>query len=502
MPDKRVNRAKKNIVVSLGCQIITMLCGIIVPRVMLGAFGSEVYGATTSITQFLSYIALLEGGVGGVARAVLYKPLADKDDSAISAIMAEIQKFSRIIALIFIAYTLVLAGSYRFIARAEYLDALSTFLLVMVISISTLAQYYIGISNSILLQAAQKSYVTNAVNIIGTVLNAVLVVILVALDCSVVMVKLASSMIYVLRPVALWMYVRRHYRLVRVKKVDTNYLKDKWAGLSQHIAFFLHSNTDVVILTCLANLKAVAVYSVYNMVVASIQNLTLSFVSGMEALFGDMLAKKEHKQLHATFGVYDMMISCVAVILFSVTAVMIVPFVRIYTMGITDANYEEPLFALLLILSALLYCVRMPYHAVVIAAGHFRQTKLAAYGEALINVGLSIVLVSRLGLVGVAIGTATATLFRLLYYVAYLSKQIFYRKVQLFVKRLLVNGGSFALAYGIGSSVIARIPMEGYGTWAAWVVLAAIIAGAVTAALNLIFYPQDCARLLTKIRKK
>ena len=69
MSDNRESRAKKNILVSLGSQIVVLLCGIVVPRTMIGTFGSEAYGASASIVQFLSYITLLEGGIGGVARA-------------------------------------------------------------------------------------------------------------------------------------------------------------------------------------------------------------------------------------------------------------------------------------------------------------------------------------------------------------------------------------------------------------------------------------------------
>lgn len=499
MPDIRLSRAKKNIFVSLGCQLLTLLCGIIVPKVMLSAFGSEVYGATTSIAQFLSYIALLEGGIGGVARAVLYKPLAENDVSAISAIMAEIRRFFRVIALVFLAYVVVLACSFKTISRVDCLDWASTALLVGVISISTFAQYFVGISNAILLQAAQKSYITNFVNILGTVVNTVMIIVLVALDCDIIVVKLVSSIIFVMRPVILWLYVRRSYRLVRCETRDKTYLTQKWSGLGQHIAYFLHSNTDVVILTCFADLKAVAVYAVYNMVVANIQNLSMSFVSGMEALFGDMLAKKELKQLHRTFSMYETIISVIAVLLFAVTAVMILPFVRIYTADITDANYEAPLFALLLVLAALLYCLRLPYHSVVIAAGHFRQTSWAAYGEAAINVLLSILLVKRLGLVGVAIGTVAATAFRLVYYVVYLSRQVFCRAPELFVKRVLVNGVAFALSVMLGDWLTSHIAMPGYAMWVVGSVLTVMVTAAVTLMLNLLFYREDCGSLASKV---
>ena len=76
----RALRAKLNIVFSLVSQAAALVCGFIVPRLLINTFGSEAYGATASILQFLSYIVLLEGGIGGVARAVLYKTLAQRDD--------------------------------------------------------------------------------------------------------------------------------------------------------------------------------------------------------------------------------------------------------------------------------------------------------------------------------------------------------------------------------------------------------------------------------------
>ncbi len=499
MSDIREVRAKKNIVVSLSCQLITLVCGLVVPKLMLDAFGSEVYGATSSIGQFLAYITLLEGGIGGVARAVLYKPLAQNDMTTISAIMAEIRRFFRVIAVIFAVYVLILGCSFHTISKVESLDWISTFLLVVVISISTFGQYFIGISNAVLLQAGQRAYVTNLVNIIGTVLNTASIVVLVGMDCNIIIVKLVSSLIFFMKPVALWLFVRNRYRLEKAPKTDQVYLTQKWSGLGQHIAYFLHSNTDVVVLTFLADLKAVAVYAVYHMVTANIQNLTVSFVSGMEALFGDMLAKEEHERLHKTFSLYETIISVIALVLFTTAAVLIVPFVKIYTAGVTDTDYYAPTFALLLVLSAMLYCLRMPYHSLVIAAGHFKQTSLAAYGEAAINVVLSCLLVYHLGLVGVAIGTVAATGFRFLYYVFYLSGQTFSRRPVLFVKRLFVNGTVFTAGYVLGSMAIAPISIDHYGTWALCGVLVVAITAAVTGAGDLLFYREDCVKLLRKV---
>lgn len=492
METSRNSKAKKNILVSLACQFITLICGFLLPGALINAFGSEAYGASSSITQFLAYVALLEGGVGGVARAVLYKPLARKDEKTINEIMWEVRRFFRIIGWIYAGYVLILACSFKTISRVECMDRIATFWLVIAISISNFGQYFLGLSNVVLLQAAQRSYITNAVSIATTVLNTVAVLLLVRLDCSLIAVKLASSCIFLLRPVVLWRYVRKNYHLKKPEQRPVStHLKDKWSGLGQHIAFFLHSNTDIAILTLFSNLQAVAVYSVYHMVTSQMQNIASSFVAGMEALFGDMLAKEERKQLQETFGVYETLISVFTVILFSAAAVLIAPFVGIYTAGVSDADYQAPLFSLLLILASVAYCLRMPYHAVVIAAGHFKQTNVAAYGEAVVNVTLSVLLVMRYGLVGVAAGTLAATCLRFAYYVYYLSKHILGRHPGLFVKRLAVNAAAFLANVLLGGVLVSRDVLSNYMLWACAGVAVTVCAAVVTLGVNLVFYRSD-----------
>ena len=503
MADSRSKRASKNIVVSLFCQAVTLVCGLLIPRMMIGAFGSEVYGATASIAQFLAYITLLEGGIGGVARAALYKPLADKNIDLISNIIAEIKRFFAVVGYIFAGYVLILSLFFKQISDIKSLDWISTFFLVIVISISTFGQYFIGISYSILLQASQRTYITNYISVIATVLNTVLVMVLVKFNCNIIIVKLVSSCVFVMRPICMWLYVKKHFQLHAGTKTEEKYLKQKYVGLGQHLAFFLHSNVSVVLLTWMVNLVSVAVYSVYNMVVSQIQNLTLSFTSGMEALFGDMLAKKEHEKLHTTFSYYETLISLVSVTLFSCTSALIVPFVKVYTKGLTDADYIAPVFAVLLTLSALFYCLRSPYHAVVIAAGRFKETNVAAYGEVIVNVVVSVVIIQIDGLIGVALGVLAATLFRFVYYVFYLSKHVLHRSPTLFFKRMGINLASLTIVQITGILVSGAINVNNYLDWFVCALIVGLVALITNFALNFCFYRSDFSAFFNHfIRRK
>jgi O-antigen/teichoic acid export membrane protein len=498
---QRAMRAKLNIVVSLLTQFVTLVCGLIVPRLMIGTFGSEAYGATASISNFLGYITLLEGGIGGVARAALYKPLADNDSYGISAVIKEIQRFFRIIAYIFLLYVIILAFGFKSISHIECFDGYTTFLLVVVISIATFAQYFIGISYSVLIQAAQKNYITQLISIAAIILNTILTIFLIRLNFSLIAVKFVSSLVFASKPILMWLYVKKSYNLPRVNTRNSHLLSQKWTGLGQHIAFFLHSNTDVAVLTFFTDLKTVAVYAVYHMVISHIQSVTTSFISGAEALFGDMIAKKEYDQLNRTFRYYETLMSFVSVLLYSVTASLIVPFVRVYTRNVNDANYISPFFAIMLTLASLLYCLRQPYHSVTIAAGHFKQTKFAAYGEAIINITLSIVLVIKYSLIGVAIGTVCAVSFRFIFYVVYLSRNIMRRSIALFIRRMIVNAVSFMVIFGIGFVVQSLVQISDYATWVIAGVIITVAAIVVMIVFTYVFYREDLMPVMKRFKR-
>ena len=101
-----------NVVASAGLQVLTMASGIIVPRLMLVYYGSEINGLVSSIVQFISYFNIVEAGLGGAVIFSLYKPLADRNTSAISNIVTAAKKMYYRTGLLFSALVLLLAAVY------------------------------------------------------------------------------------------------------------------------------------------------------------------------------------------------------------------------------------------------------------------------------------------------------------------------------------------------------------------------------------------------------
>lgn len=433
-------RSKKtiyNMVSSLILKIMVIINGFIIPKIIITNFGSEVNGLVASISQFLGYIVLLESGVGPVIKAALYKPLAKKDKKKISSIINESNKFFRTISRIFILYILVLIIVYPFVINSNF-NYIYTVSLIIIISINVFAEYYFGMTYALLLQADQKSYVTSTIQTIVYILNCVIVVILAKLKCSIHLIEIVIAIMFTLRPILQKIYVSKKYN-INFDEYDKDYkLKQKWDGLAQHIAAIIHANTDVTILTIMSTLKNVSIYSVYALVTTGIKSIISVITGSIDAPFGDMIARNEKDNLNKKFSMYEFIYYTIISILYSCAIILIVPFVKVYTIGITDVNYIKPLFGGMLMLGQLIYSIRLPYSSIILAAARFKETRKGAWLEAIVNVVLSIILVKKYGLIGVAIGTAVAMLIRTIEFIIYSNKYILVRKLSKSIKKIFL----------------------------------------------------------------
>lgn len=435
---KRISQTKLNITGSLLLQVVSGICGLILPRFVLKNFGSEINGLVASVGQLLSYAVLLEGGVGGVMKAALYKPLADGDNVGISGIFYQISRTFRKISLVFIGFAVALSLCMKFVVDTQY-DWFFVFTMVLILSSHTFFSYYLGLPHRILMTADQKLYIIQFTQIVATVLNLLLCLLVMWLGGSIHLVKLTSATVFLLNPLVQRMYVKRHYNLVENDERTTAQNVHKRDGVVHHLAYFIHRNTDVVMLSLLGSLHTVSVYTVYNTVIYVLEQLLVSISSGLSGLVGRLIAQKNMTELNRIVDRYEACNNALATAFATVCAILILPFVSIYTSGVTDAQYHQPVFALLMIGGSYAYSIRHPFGCVVAAAGHYKETKAGAIVEMALNLGLSLVLVKPLGLIGVALGTCTAMSFRTAHTVWYLSKHILHRPVWRFLLKLVCN---------------------------------------------------------------
>lgn len=478
-----------NIFFAIILQAVTFIRGLFVPRLVISAYGSDVNGLISSITQFLSYISLLEAGVGSIFRACLYKPLADGDAARVSGIINEQKRFYRKLGFAFVAYVAVLCAAYPFFAKTE-MSKLYIVSFILILSVGTFAEYFVSLPYSSLLSADQKVRVNHAVTIVYYAVNIGVVFFWVSLRADVRLIYLSMCLLGLLRPLFYWLYVRRKYRLIKDAPPDRASLDQRWNGMVHHISYYVHRNTDVAILTICLGTASVSVYGVYSSIIMGVEGVVASVSSGAAAGIGAILAAGDERRAQRAVDALEFVQCAAATTLFSIAALLIMPFVRLYTSGITDADYIRPYFAYTFVLAEAIYCFRCAYSTVSGAANKFRETQLGAVLEAAVNLALSLILVlaTDLGLLGVAIGTAAGMLVRYAFEVLFLSRNVIKRSVwkavKMFGSSLLVAGAAIplcALLLDYGS-------IGGFGEWLVYALASASIVCAVAFAVYLAFY--------------
>lgn len=493
----RSKKALYNMIASISYEVIAVICGLILPRLILSRFGSNYNGITSSITQFLSCVALLKGGVDAVTRAALYKPLADKNTNDISAIVNATSKFMRKIALIFLGALFIFAAVYPLLVKEEF-EWLFSFTLVLILGISTFTEYFFGMAYSRLLEADQKQYIITITRIFSTLLNTVLAAILIKSGFGIHAVKLVSAFAFSLNPIIICTYVKKKYHINKKIKPNNTAISQRWDAFAQSVAFFVHNNTDIILLTFFTNTKNISVYTVYNYVILNIRNVVVTFITSFGSAFGDMLAKGEKELIKANLRIYELIIFGSTSVIYTTTGIMIVPFALLYTSGVNDVSYDRPIFALIITIAGAFSCFRIPYQTIVEAAGHFKQTRNGAIIEAGLNIIISLILISKFGLIGVAIGTLAATVFRSMQYAIYLSKHIVKRNIMIFIFHIILNAVIALSTYAL-SEYLFTFDIANWGWWVLKAVLVAVTSALISLILHFIFYRKDIIALISKI---
>lgn len=485
-------------------QIVSIIAGFIIPKLVLESFGSEVNGVVSSINQFLNYITLAEGGFTSIIYANLYKPLVENDEEKISKILYSSKKFYNKISFLYIGYSIILAVVYPLVVDSSF-SYEYVFSLVLILSLKLLIQYMFSLTLRTLLIADKKLYINSIVQIFLTIIQIVITFFVVKLYPNIHILKLVTALAYILQPLVFGLYIRKHYNLDLSKKAnkdnhdDVSISKQRWNGFAVHFASFVNQSTDITILTILSLLTDISVYSVYALVTTSLGGLVTAITTGLNSSLGHDFARNNLNEINDKLDSYEYIMNLLSFFLFGVAGLLITPFVLIYTQNVVDANYNQPLFGVLLCISAVIKLIRLPHSNLAYAANKYKEIKYPAFIQVAINVVLSIVLVFPLGLNGIIIGTIVSMIYKTVFHI-YFTKKIIGRKQLIFYKKIVV----FVITTAIGVLLsIAFVPAVNVDILS-WVVHGLIYSGifiVLFAIMSFLFFRKELKNFYNYLKR-
>lgn len=369
------------------------------------------------------------------------------------------------------------------------------------LAVSSFAQFYFGVVNGILITADQKGYLKYNVQTITLIVNTLVCVLLLKLGATIQMVKLSTSLIYLLRPIYLCFYVKENYDIDRKIILDEEPIKQKKNGFAQHLAAFITGSTDTIILTLFSGLTDVSVYSVYFLVINGLKQLIESLTSGIQVLLGKLWAENNIIEIKKYFFGVEWLTHFIVTIVFGATLILIIPFVLVYTQGINDVNYYVPAFSVSITFAYWIYCLRIPYNMMILVSGHYRETQKCFITSAIINIVSSVILVKIRGLVGVALGTMVAMIYQIVWLLKYNMKNIVLfgksRVIRQLLNDVIISGISIIICLNFDRNC---------GAFSDWVKLAVKVVLTwiiISIIVNFVFFKKYIIKLYNKtIRKR
>ena len=199
---------------------------------------------------------------------------------------------------------------------------------------------------------------------------------------------------------------------------------------------------------------------------------------------------------------YSPLSTVLTVTFFSATAVLILPFVKLYTAGVTDADYIRPLFALIMVLAEALNCLVLPCFNLTIAAGKLKESRMGAHGEALVNLTVSLVLVLWNPLVGVALGTLASALYKCVFYMVFSGRHILKMKTGVILRDLALTCGVIAALSCGGLLLSSLLPISNYLLWVLFALATVAVTGGCGLLLGALLYPGRVKGALSSLLKK
>lgn len=490
-----------NAISSLILQAVNIVVGFIVPHVLIGTYGSGVNGLVSSLTQFVSYVQLVEAGISSAAVFQLYAPLAKGDAREASRVVSAARTFYYKSGAAFTALMLALACLYPVFVQVDGVSSSGVFALVLALGATGFLDFFTLAKYRVLLTATQRNWVIQLATIVYRLLYMAVVLAGTFAGVSVVELFVIAVVPIVVRTAILVAYARRAYPEIDFR-ADARGLKldQRWDAFLLQALGAVQSGAPTIIATfVLGDLSLVSVFSVYMLVANGLQNAINSLSQGTQASFGDVIARGQRDTLRRSFREFQALTYGVTGVACGVGIALIVPFVRLYTADIADVNYAYPLVGVLCMANVLLYHLKTPQGLLVIAAGKYRDTRAQTTLQTAILLVGSIAFGAAFGMPGILVGMLLSNVYRDIDLMLYIPSEVTKTAPSETLKFMLLAVAVCALV--AVPYLVIQPPCAGWAAWALSALVLALWGCLLTAVLYRAFAREQLSGLLRRARR-
>lgn len=408
----RVKNSMKNIYYSMLIQLCMTLLGFISRRVFINNLDVEYLGVNGLLTNILSMLSLVEGGIGASIVYNMYKPLAEDDKPAIIALVQLYKKLYMVVAVIVFAISLAI---YPFLGNIMKDSASVSYItIIYFIFVAKNIVSYLNAHKWSLINADQKGYVLNKYNLRFNIATYIIKILVLQITKNYVLYIVMEFIISLIQTIWNGSIVNKQYSYIKTsekyivdKKIKSNLITNVKAIMFHNIGGYIVTGTDNILISALVNVKSVGLYSNYTMVMNQLSGILTQVLGGIGASVGNLIATEDSDKSYSIFKVTHFVnfwiYSFSVIFLYN----LLEPFID-WWLG--KGLLLDKMTFIVVLLNYYLSGMRNTVLTFKSKAGIFDEDKYFPLVEAVINLVGSLILVKYFGLAGIFLGTTISTL--------------------------------------------------------------------------------------------
>lgn len=403
----RVEKTVKNIKVAMLYQIAILLFNFIDRKIFLTILGVDFLGLNGLFNNIITMLSLAELGIGTAVIYNLYQPLERENKEEIAALMQLYKKAYQGIGIAIAAIGAILALALPIFIKEPIYDMNYIRLVYFIFLMGTVFTYFTGYKRS-LLYADQKNYLLllgdMTANTIGVITKISILVIF-----KNYIVYTTIHMIFKLLP-NMWAAYKVNQIYPYINEVKAKLQPQKLAQIKNNIkdlfihklAQFLVLSTDNLIISSFIGLEAVGLLSSYNMIMVALMGFIGQGSEGIQASLGNLVAAESKDKVKDIYDKYTFASFWVGSFCVVALLCLVQPFIALW---LGEDYLLNNNIVIIIVINFFLWTLTRPTWQMMTVSGMFKEDKINALVEIVVNLVLSLLLVQKLGILGVLIGT-------------------------------------------------------------------------------------------------
>lgn len=438
---KQQSRSKNSIynaITAVSLTIVNGLFGIILTNLIIRHYGSDFNGLNSTANQIVNVLLILEGGFTLASNVMLFGPVSREEKDIVNGILFTTRKKFKNVAAIFWILGLIVSIAYSFLVKSNLQKELIFSVVFMAIVPAGFNLFYAA-TYRVYLQALQKEYIINLITITTIGLGYITNIIIVIFDGPIWSIRTITMIFALCNSIIIGMFVRKRYKIIINKDAKKVEIKGTFDVMVQKITGVIYNSAPMIFLTVFPTGGTVlaSVYAVYNNVFLLLKSLLHGIIDAPRLSFGQLISEKKEKQLWEVFKEYEIIVFLALFTLMVTGYVLILPFIKVYTMGVKDVNYYDPLIALMLTLIGVFEMLHIPSGHIINMAGLFKVSRNIQVAACIILVVSMTIVGNIFGVYGLLASVLFVAIFLAIMEIVYVHLFYFKKKLGVFIIALL-----------------------------------------------------------------